>query len=175
MVRICDGDRVAFELLYDRFGRAGMRFLHRLSQDRALAEDLTQETFLAVWRAAPRWRPTGRVSTWIFQIAKRQWWNRGARRQMRRPRELEAFSRSRPDAARPDDPGRGAELDDEVRRLRAALGRLSPKLRLVFVLVRLEGLSYADAAEVAGLRLGTLKSRMAAAEAWLRHRLGENT
>ena len=76
MASVAAGDRAAFVRLYERYGAPIHGFLWRLAGDRDLAEDLTQETFLRAWRAAPRWRPTGRVSTWLFQIAKRAWWKR---------------------------------------------------------------------------------------------------
>lgn len=164
-----EGDRAAFETLYDRYGARVMGFLHGMCRDRQVAEDLTQETFLRVWSAAPRWRPTGRVSTWIFQIAKRRWFTRRARRLLRREREASAAARRRgPDAG----PEAVLLAREEGERLARALAGLSARLRLVFVLVRLAGLSYAETAEVAGLRLGTVKSRMAAAEAALRRDLG---
>jgi len=171
MAQVKGGDRGAFEALYDLFSPRVMAFLYRLAQDRATAEDLTQETFLAVWQAAPRWKPTGKVSTWIFQIAKRLWWKRSASRRSRRARE-EAVARRRPPQDDPA-PDRLAAQHDEVRRLQDAVGSLTPKLRLAFVLVRLEGLSYAEAAMVADVPAGTVKSRMAAAEARLRAALAD--
>jgi RNA polymerase sigma-70 factor (ECF subfamily) len=173
MARIGDGDREAFESLYDRYGAPVMRFLHGLCLDRALAEDLTQETFLRAWAAAPRYRPTGRVSTWLFQIAKHRWWTARRRRILRREREAVAAdlrARERPDDRGPD---RGARRHEGAERIRGALLGLSPKLRLVFVLVRIAGLPYREAAKIAGIRLGTVKSRVAAAEAALRKRLDD--
>ncbi len=170
MVRIGGGDREAFEQLHDRFGAPLMHFLHGLCRDRALAEDLVQETFLRAWVAAPRWRPTGRVSTWLFQIARRRFFSRHTRRRMRREREIEAHARlARAGEAGPVDRLVGS---DERERLHRALAGLSPRLRTVFVLIRLVGLGYRETAEILDLRLGTVKSRMAAAEAKLRKTLG---
>jgi RNA polymerase sigma-70 factor (ECF subfamily) len=172
MARVRDGDREAFETLYERYGAPVMGFLYRLCRDRALAEDLTQETFLRAWAAAPRWEPTGRVSTWLFQIAKRAWWKRRSRRLHRRERETRA-ARARARGDPPQDAERRLLGHEAAAAVRAAVGELSPRLRVVFVLVRLEGLPYAEAARIAGIRLGTCKSRMAAAEAFLRKRLGD--
>jgi RNA polymerase sigma-70 factor (ECF subfamily) len=165
------GDAEAFATLYDRYGPRIMGFCHRLSGERSTAEDLTQETFLRAWRAAPRWRPEGPVPTWLYQIARRAWWKRRDRTRMRRAREARAADlragRTEASAGSPED-------REFALRLEGALRRLSPRLRLVFVLVRLHGLPYAEAASIAGLRLGTVKSRMAAAEAALRRTLGES-
>jgi RNA polymerase sigma-70 factor (ECF subfamily) len=172
MEQVSKGDRQAFEALYARYGSPVMRFLYRLCGHRALAEDLTQDVFLKVWRAAPGWQPLGKVSTWLFQIAKRHWWNEAAKRRRRRTVRGEA-----PDGV-PD--GASAEAAPGVERLARAeaaaavaeaLAGLSPRLRLVFVLLRLEGRSLAEAAEIAGIPVGTVKSRAAAAEAALRKRL----
>ena len=172
MLRIGEGDRDAFETLYETHGASLMRFLHGLGQDRALAEDLVQETFLRVWAAAPRWRPTGRVRTWLFQIAKRLFFSRHARRRMRREREAQVAERRHGAVSGPG-PGPEAALvrEDERARLERAIRSLSPKLATVFVLVRRVGLPYRETADVLGLRLGTVKSRMAAAEASLRRSL----
>ena len=172
MARVRDGDREAFASLYSRFGSPVMRFLYRLCGERALAEDLTQDVFLKVWRAADGWRPLGQVSTWIFQIAKRHWWNEAAKRRRRGPLggpPLAEREREAPRAATA--PSERLARSETARAVEEALADLSPRLRLVFVLVRLEGLGFADAAAVAGIPVGTVKSRAAAAEAALRKRL----
>lgn len=172
MARVRDGDRQAFEALYARYGSPVMRFLFRLCGDRTLAEDLTQDVFLKVWRAAAGWRPLGKVSTWLFQIAKRHWWNEAAKRRRRRGVRGEVQAGVPETAARDSavPPERMARAEAAAA-VAAALAGLSPRLRLVFVLLRLEGLSLAEAAEVAGIPVGTVKSRAAAAEAALRKRL----
>ena len=174
MARVRDGDRQAFELLYSRYGSPILHFLFRLCGERSLAEDLTQDVFLKVWRAAPGWRPIGRVSTWLFQIAKHHWWNEAAKRTRRRVIRGTADLRA-DDAVHEEAPGAtpGASLAraQSAAAIEAALGDLSPRLRVVFVLVRLSGVSYAETAEIVGIPVGTVKSRAAAAEAWLRKRL----
>ena len=167
LLRVGEGDREAFEQLYDRYGAPLMRFLYGLCRDRALAEDLVQDTFLRAWTAAPRWRPTGRVSSWLFQIARRRLYSRHSRRRMRQAREAERAALG----SSTDLPHR-IERGEDKARLERAIAGLTPKLRSVFVLVRLADLGYQETAEILGLRLGTVKSRMAAAEAKLRDRLG---
>ncbi|MDJ0975496.1 MAG: sigma-70 family RNA polymerase sigma factor [Planctomycetota bacterium] len=172
MAGVRRGERLAFEALYSRYGSPVMRFLYRLSGDRVLAEDLTQDTFLKVWRAAPRWRPIGRVSTWLFQIAKRHWWNEGAKRRRRRGISLPDDDQSARTPTKDVGPEAHAARADLARAVREAVAALPRRLRLVFVLVRLEGLALAEAAQVAGIPVGTVKSRLAAAEKQLARRLG---
>ena len=144
-----------------------------------MAEDLTQDVFLRAWRAAPRWQPLGRVSTWLFQIAKRHWWNEAAKLKLRR--KIRGVG-GPPGVGVWEDPAAhvaGQDLRPEerlarveaTRAIEAALTRVRRRLRLVFVLVRLEGCSLAEAAQIAGVPVGTVKSRVAAAEATLRRRL----
>lgn len=174
MARVRDGDREAFAQLYSRYGSPVMRFLYRLCGDRALAEDLTQDVFLKVWHAAAGWRPLGRVSTWLFQIAKHHWWNEAAKRKRRGPlatprAQPAGESREREDHVPPA--GEALARAESAKAVAQALAALSPRLRVVFVLVRLEGVSYAETAEIVGIPVGTVKSRAAAAEAWLRTHL----
>ena len=192
MERIRDGDRLAFEQLYSRFSSPVMRFLFRLCGNRALAQDLTQDVFLKVWHAAAGWRPIGRVSTWLFQIAKHHWWNEAAKRKRRAgitgrsllPSDEPAGSgtagsstaarateRLRSEQSRSEEPGDALARTEAAAAVERALGDLSPRLRIVFVLVRLERISYAETAEIVGIPVGTVKSRAAAAEAWLRAHL----
>ncbi len=170
---VAAGDRRAFEALYARHAPTVMRFLHHLCHDAGLAEDLTQETFVRAWRAAPRFRPEAAVRTWLLEIAKRRGWSAGARGARRRSvwGTPMAFGETAL-ASRGDLPADAVERADTARSIRRALLALSPKLRLAFVLVRLEGCSFAEAAEIAGVPVGTVKSRTAAAEARLRERLG---
>ena len=170
--RTAGGDRDAFEALYRRYAAPIMSFLHHLTFDRGLAEDATQDVFVKVWRAAKTFRPGFRFSTWLFQIAKNHAFG-----------EIPRWRRQR--AAGGESPATGAApagraaADADVRRgeitrgIADALEGLSDKLRVAFVLVRLEGRPYAEAAEILEVPEGTVKSRMAAAEAALRVKLGK--
>jgi RNA polymerase sigma-70 factor (ECF subfamily) len=171
MRRAAAGDRGAFEALYEAYAKPVMSFVYHLTFDRTLAEDLTQETFLRAWRAAPAYRPMGRFTTWLFQIAKNAAFSEGARARRRRAREGVLDPAETPGGARgaADSDARRSELSTAVRE---ALSRLSDRLRVAFTLVRLEGRSYAETAAILEVPEGTVKSRMAAAESALRARLG---
>ena len=159
LLRAGRGDRRAFEALYDRFARPLMAFLTSLTGDAIEAQDLVQETFVRAWRAAPRWEPRGRASTWLFTIARRTASNWRVARSVRVRAESRAAPRG--EAA----PLSSAELPQA---LAAAVQGLSEPLRTVFVLVRLHGRSLVEAAEVEAIPVGTVKSRLAAAEVELR-------
>ena len=178
MQRVRRDDAAAFEQLYARYARPLMSFFYRMCYDTIASEDFLQETFLRVWRARRTYRPVGRVSTWLFQIAKNYWINERAKTKLRPFHEKTALFGSRDEAATElREPGAGtspaaaAQAGETEAAIRAAVAELSEKLRLVFVLCRYQGMAYTHAAQVLGIPLGTVKSRMAAAEKTLRDKL----
>ena len=80
---IAGGDHLAFKRLVERYQSRLFNFLHRYLRDREAAEDLTQEVFLKVYQAAPRFEPRAKVRTWIFTIAYNLAVNELRRRQRR--------------------------------------------------------------------------------------------
>jgi RNA polymerase sigma-70 factor (ECF subfamily) len=171
--RIARGEQLAFEALYSRYGTPVMRFLYRCSGDQGLAEDLTQEVFVKVYRAATRWRPTGTARAWLFQIARRHWWNRSAWLRRRRPVHRRLAEHATVDDQLDDAPGAAerAGRSEVGHAIRMGVLALPKRLRVVFVLVRLEGLPLAEAALIEGIPIGTVKSRLSAGERILRGRL----
>ncbi len=69
MLRFKDGDEDGFRKLFSKYQNQMINFCFRFCSDRVLAEDLAQEVFLRVYRAAGRYRPDARFSTWIYRIA----------------------------------------------------------------------------------------------------------
>jgi len=142
------GDQDAFTTLVRAAQPHVWRFLRHVLDDEELAADVTQETFIRVHRALGGFRHQARFSTWLFRIARNAALDeqrRGARRQ-----KLDAAI-ARPRSAS------DASLGTEVR---AALASLSPLLREAFVLVEVFGQPYKEAAEVLGVPIGTVKSRV---------------
>ncbi len=155
------GDQQAFAEIVRGLQAPVWRFLRHLVGDAALAEDLTQETFIRVYRKLGSFRHRAKFSTWVFQIAR----NAGIdeiRSRERRSRLVRVL--------RPDRPAvrSGPETGVEVQ---AALTELSPKLREAFLMVEVLGLTYREAGGALGVPEGTVKSRVhharAALVAWL--------
>lgn len=171
--RIARGEQLAFEALYSRYGTPVMRFLYRCSGDQTLAEDLTQEVFVKAYRAAARWRPTGTARAWLFQIARRHWWNRSAWLRRRRRVHQRLAEHQTMDSKIDDAPStvEQAGRSEVGQAIRLAVLALPKRLRVVFVLVRLEGVSLSEAARIEGIPIGTVKSRLSAGERALRSRL----
>ena len=154
-----DGDLVAFEELVRAYQAQVWRFLRHLLGDAALAEDVTQETFLRVFQRLRTFRYRSRFSTWVFQVAR----NAGVDALRARARQ-ERLARLVP----PPSAVAGADSGADVV---AALGCLSVKLRESLLLVEVLGLRYREVAQVLGIPEGTVKSRVAQARqrvtAWL--------
>jgi RNA polymerase sigma-70 factor (ECF subfamily) len=126
--------------------------------DRASADDLTQDVFLRAIPALARFRGDASARTWVLSIARRACADDVRSRQRRRRllRRIEDAAATRDEAVAAPDEGVG--LDD-------AVARLDPDRRAAFVLTQVVGLSYAEAAEVCGVPVGTIRSRVARARA----------
>ena len=73
---VAAGDAAALALLYERYAGALFGYLHRLAGDRMTAEEILQDTMLAVWRSAGAFEGRAKVTTWLFGVARRQAHNR---------------------------------------------------------------------------------------------------
>lgn len=160
------GDEASFARLVDRHARALVNFFARMGAADA-AEDLAQETFLKLWNARARYRPEARFTTFLYTIARRTFLDlcRSERRRgafaQRLARESSAFSDGGMEAAR-------HRMD-----LLAALDALPPRLKDVLVLSVMQGLSYAEIAEILSIPVGTVKSRVFTALGFLRETFRE--
>jgi RNA polymerase sigma-70 factor (ECF subfamily) len=160
--RFLAGDDDAFRVLFDRHAPRLLGYVRRMIGDEARSEDLVQETFLRIVRAAHRYEERGRFTAWIFTIATRLCYNEIGRRR-RTPME-EGIGEGPPSLT--EGPGREETILDRIDvermedELQGALARLSEGHRAVFVLRYYERLSYAAVARVLGISEGTAKSRM---------------
>lgn len=178
--RHCAGDAGAFRALVDTYRDRLLQFFFRLCWDRDRAEDLTQDLFLKLLLASKRYRPEGRLGTYIYRLATNVWIDE-YRRARPRPK-LYSFDQAvlpsgdtpnAPDVAGPDrQPVLLAAEGEERQRLRAALERLTEPHRLVFELAVYQERPYGEIAELLGIPLGTVKSRMHNAVAALKQMLG---
>lgn len=163
LAAVAEGDRPALRVLYDRHAPWLALRLARRCADPGVVDETIQDTFLAVWRGAGRYRGQGDVGAWIWGIAIR--------------RLIDALRR-RPRAevlvAEVDD-RRSAEeevlLGIEYGDLGGALGKLSPELRAVVQATVLDGLTSREAGRLLGIPTGTVKTRMMRARAQLREEL----
>jgi RNA polymerase sigma-70 factor (ECF subfamily) len=148
-----------FELLYAQYFRGIWRTLRRLGVTAAQLDDAAQDVFVVAYRRLAEF--DGRsLRGWLYAIAVRvaSDYRRGAARRQSLP-----LSESLPALA--PDPARASELNESVRVLHLLLGELDEAKRTVFVLGELEELSAPEIAEVLGVNLNTVYSRLRAARA----------
>jgi RNA polymerase sigma-70 factor (ECF subfamily) len=162
LMTLVDGkDPDAFEVFFDRHGGAAYSLAHRIVGDPGMAEDVTQEAFLSIWRSRARFDAArGSVRAWALGIVR----NRAidALRSSARPapkldRDDESLLESQPAGERTD---AEAIRRETARRLRQALGVLPPEQSQVIELAYFGGFSHSEIAEMLGTPLGTIKGRM---------------
>jgi RNA polymerase sigma-70 factor (ECF subfamily) len=128
-------------------------FAWSLSRNPADADDLVQETLTKAWTHRDRFQPGTNLRAWLFTILRNAWYTTAAKRRR------EVADEDGKHAARLTTEG-SQEWTVELSALRHALDDLPPEHREAIVLVGAAGLSYEEAAEVAGCALGTIKSRV---------------
>lgn len=129
------------------------RLLAHLSSP-AEADDLTQETYLRVISALPRFQGRSTAKTWLITLARRVWIDQ-IRREQSRPKK----SSTEYEDVQHSTPPEWSELVD----VRLLLNSLPPERREALVLTQVLGYSYEEAAKIAGVRVGTIRSRVARA------------
>ena len=159
MARVGRGDRDAFTLLVDRHKDALVGYLARLTGDRDRADDLAQESFLRLFRAAPGYTERGFLRAFLFRIATNL--VRSEERRERRLRLLLPFfgRRERSEHEEPAAP-EGMLRRELQSQVAAALAALPLRYRAPLVLHEIEGWSYAEIAREMSCREGTVKSRI---------------
>jgi RNA polymerase sigma factor (sigma-70 family) len=146
------------------------RLAYRLTGNQYDAEDLTQETFVRVFRSLSTYSP-GTFEGWLHRITTNLFLDQVRRRKRIRMDVLGDDADHVPGAVGLGSPERGfehANLDGDVQR---ALDALSPEFRAAVVLCDIEGLSYEEIAVTLGVKLGTVRSRIHRARAQLRDTL----
>ena len=161
MERYATGDAAAFEIVYQNLAPRIITFARRFVRDEAAAQDTAQQTFLHIHRARGTFRPGGRVLPWALAIARmvlRQDWRQ-------RPR-IDVVARDLGDLVDPatavgdSNVARSIEARQLVTLAASHLESLSDGQRMAYELVRLEGLSHAEAAQVMGTTTMTVKLRV---------------
>lgn len=170
MERYAGGDDAAFGTVYDALAPRLYGYLLRQTRDRARAEDLVQQTMLHIHRARARFIPGAEVTPWAFAIARRllvDSLRRGRREVLAMDDELDGRPDRRPG---PEELVQAREL---ATRVEGVLARLPQSQRAAFELIKNEGLSVAEAAQVLGTTVAAVKLRAHRAYEALRSALGD--
>lgn len=159
MDRYARGDDSAFGELHEHLGPRVRRFLLRLTSNSAVAEELAQDAFLRMHRARGSFTPGGAALPWVYTVTRNVFLDHERKRKVQSAVVLnEALAQVHPDSVsrQPDN-----VLDSRraLEQVREALARMPVSQREAFVLLRFEGLSVADAAEVLGTTEASAKAR----------------
>lgn len=177
MEAVARGDERAFELIMIRYKNPITNFITRIIRERDRAHDLAQETFIKVYRFAPRYRPGASFSTWIYRIATNLSIEELRRRKRWAVRFTDFKQTETKDQVLANAPERRPNPRAELLRhevgvkVRRALHSLPAKYRFPVVLRDLQGLSYQEVAKVTRLPLNTVKTRLNRGRLLLREKL----
>jgi len=164
--------RVAMGILYERFRERVFNVSLRIVGNRDEASDVLQDVFVLLFRKIHRFRATAVFASWVYRITVNVSLDH-LRRRRRLPTSttVTAILDSAQEHGELTRPEHGAAIRDLEDHVQEALRTLSDRLRIVIVLRYLEGLPYADIAEILGCSLGTVKSRLNRAHAAMRREL----
>jgi RNA polymerase sigma-70 factor (ECF subfamily) len=165
------GDEEAFHLIFNRYGRPVLSFIHNFVRNRELAEELAQETFVRAYRSLGGLRDDLRLSTWLFGIARNV--VRESVRQLRKDERKVGLDE--PESLRLESKGilpEGAMLDRELTEaIQKALLALDDDKRIVFSLKVFHEKSYEEISEITGHSIGKLKTDLHRARLEIRRRV----
>ncbi len=157
--RVQKGDREAFDVLLAKFERPIFSFIFHFFKDRALCEDLTQETFLRAYRFIGSFRPKEKLSTWLFAIAKNLCIDELRRMQRGTTVDIDSVD---PEALVTEGPSGGNPLHAAIATQEAAvlsrvIKKLPDKYRACIILFYFNELSYEDISKVLNISLSNTK------------------
>jgi len=174
------GSEEAFAWLIARFHQPIFSLLARTVQDRDDAADLTQEVFVKVFRGVGNFHGESSLRTWIYRIAlheasnQRRWWMRHRQQEVAIEQEMSATESGNPICLREmlvdqgESPYEMAVHSENRARVEAALQQVPEPFRTTLILRDIEGFVYEEVAEMQGVNLGTVKSRLVRGRAFLK-------
>jgi RNA polymerase sigma-70 factor, ECF subfamily len=184
MLRVRDDDAGAFEELVRRYQARLVRLFHHIGPSAEIAEDLTQEVFLRIYRSRAKYEPGAKFSTWLFTIAGNV--ARNAARSSGRRREVSEVDTKRAmDDSAPNllagialdasslMPTRVVEGEERALMVRKAVASLGERQRMALMLSRFENLSYVEIADAMGLTSKAVKSLLSRARVNLKEALAD--
>ena len=164
---VLEGDTESFRLLVQRYQKPVIRMIANLINDRHICEDIAQEVFLAAYKKLQSFNPArSSFSTWLLTIAKNKSINA-----MKKKRILSVSNPpENPDFSEPAD---SLIRDELFIKLDRALQSLNPGHKRALVLAEFENLPYEQIAQIEGVRIGTIKSRISRAKRRLKSALDD--
>ena len=171
MKRVKNGDEAAFEELVARHYQTVYKLAYRFLYDSPEAEDITQEVFIRVYRAASTYTPKAKFSTWLYTITKNLCFN-----ELRKKKSVTVFSiedEMLPELPSLDEsPVSRLEEAEVKQRVLEAVKALPPNLRIAVLLLKYHGLSYEEVADILGCTVNAVKLRVHRAKNFLARSIG---
>ncbi|MFN8609923.1 MAG: sigma-70 family RNA polymerase sigma factor [Vulcanimicrobiota bacterium] len=174
MLRVKAGDADAFNQLMDKYQRTVVNLIYRFTGDAENAEDLAQEVFLRIYRAAPRYEPKAKFFTYLYQVTLNLCRNERERNTRRKTSSLD----SRGENDRPwdiADPEAGAETQmqrqETASQVQAAILELPQEQRQLLILQRFQELGYEELAELTSQTVSAVKAKLHRARLALKKKL----
>jgi RNA polymerase sigma-70 factor (ECF subfamily) len=162
------GDRHAFAALLRRYDRLLRLVVYRLLDDRDEMDDVMQEVAVKLYRVLPDLRAEAALSTWLYRTTYSTCVDHLRKRRPADPYPPDELPEARSETVATTDP---AEIVADAAAATALLALLTPQQRVVATLVDQEGFDYAAVAEIVGVPVGTVASRLNSARAVLRRAL----
>ena len=172
VARSRDGDVDAFNRIVDMYQTPLYNLALRMLGDAPAAEDATQDAFISAFRSIRRFKG-GNLKAWLFTIAANRCRDALRSRSVRRAESLDAEDTTLDPPSSLETPEDYAERREMGRHIQQGLTSLPHDQRLAIVLIDVQGLAYEEAAEVMGINVGTVKSRLSRARARVRDFLRE--
>ncbi len=155
MLRVRDSDVAAFQELLRRYREPLRRFFAALLADPSQADDFVQETFLRLWIARHRYEPTGRFSSYLYQIGRHHWFNQRKKFRPELGEEGTDWEHHGGPLGLPAPETLLLERDRHAR-IRRAIAALPEHYRVVFEMSHFEELKYAEIGRRLGIPVGTV-------------------
>ncbi|MCE9591090.1 MAG: RNA polymerase sigma factor [Planctomycetes bacterium] len=152
------GDAAAFTVLFERWRGSIYNFARYMLGEEAAAEDVMQETFLAVAQAAPSYQPRGQFRTWVLRITRNRCLNRIESLRVRRQHMAAASVEALDPPANQAAPHDAMQQSEEMARVRRAIEQLPERQREALVLFAFESAGYAEIAAVLDMPVNTVKT-----------------
>jgi len=179
MIEFQEGNKTAFEDLMHKYYSRLLNFIYRFVGSREIAEDLTQEVFMRVYKSAPSYRPQSKFQTWVFTIARNTSLN-----ELRHNKKVtvsldETFSSDQGEMKRqvkdPHGSNPGEELlhREKAAAVKAAINDLPENQRVAVLLRRYEQFSYEEIAQTMNTSVKAVKSLLSRAKENLKTKLAK--
>ena len=176
---LVNGDIEAFDIIVDRYKNRLLNFVFRFVRDRDVAEDIVQETFLRVFRKRRDYKAIANFSTWIFTIAGNLAKSELRRRKRWKFLSIDAINDDEDKQFELPDTGMKPDRTTAVKMLdknvQESIDSLQNKYKEALILRDIQGMSYNQIAEIIGVPVGTVKSRVNRARLKLQKKLKGHT